>query len=1210
MVGSPKHCNELKNTCKASTPQEAQCLQNYQTRAVASVEQVDGSTKKVSSEIHVSCCDDDGNGSRPEEEKPAKWNAKKKGEWDGCVKHAPFHAAAAHCQKKGLRLCTRQEITGDGTDKNPGHYKLGCKADFRMVWTSEPCKPPIKALQVPVTLNAITCTNDDGTACTEDQLRENIAALYGVPVEAVVLKNVEAADERRRRRLAEDVAVDYGDYGYYYDYDYAGDDDVREGYAEDAADDYPDLSFDVAAEAAGLDDQYSHRVELAGLEFVAWWTLVDADGNAVRRRRRAADASPAFHLIKMALFAHTKAKGWAGVGFASSDGGDDAPGFAVVGARGDGTVAEHNLSDQSWAEGTMTPTSPAAVANGAVDKPHDDYAVVKFERELAPAGGTNAPYAIDPAGEPVVRMLWALGAEGAKGNVAHKGSALVDLVAGTEVLPSEGALDVEVEIDFGLGVDPEAGDIVPDVDDVLERVRNPDQDALADTGLDIPDGAVEAEPPVQDECRVAADKLDGCPCDVTAVDDECEAPSTCLGGTCTAPEVDDAPEEEEEEPKFIGDECESGDECDSGACADGVCQCGDDMDCYTGLCVNNRCECDAGYFGVDCSAPVVSGCTDPTACNYRGECRAAIADGTGERPCTPDQSWWLPNCVCFTGELNRELGNGAANTDDGSCKPATGSGDSARCEDYGCVVDADGDGVCDGEDDDVAIACTTVGGAGPGGVADAPAPGTACHFPFIFNGQTHNSCTAAENGGVPWCATGSATAPSAAQGVAINCDGAAGSTSPCSWGNCNCCLTCPAEAPTCDDDCTRCRVTPQLCRQCPTAVCDEYASGSASPSASPSAALSAAPSARPTASPSVVPSAAPSASPRASPATCSDSIKNGQETAADCGGGDCSPCGAGQGCLIGADCDSGSCAPTTKRCAAPTKEPTKAPTAATVVDDDPGSGGGDDDGDEDADPCADKACGDLCGTSGGTFQTYYYCQPDGACGSDPSPDCGDAAEERVVTTKAPTTAQPSASPTTSPSPGKTARPTDATWRTQSMQFRAVIQLNELGAAVQPLPAATGGQTDAGADADDTYRTPCGGGAASAGKSNVMQWPQGCASGYECPHGVCFKSSLDFDAAVEHAFFAALHKHLLGELCGGPACLKDLGFAAAVVKQLDVKARRPPSTTDGGNGRRLRRGAEEGDSPAAPDRRELAHVRKANALVVHLKLTPVEVLRNT
>ena len=180
-----------------------------------------------------------------------------------------------------------------------------------------------------------------------------------------------------------------------------------------------------------------------------------------------------------------------------------------------------------------------------------------------------------------------------------------------------------------------------------------------------------------------------------------------------------------------------------------------------------------------------------------------------------------------------------------------------------------------------------------------------------------------------------------------------------------------------------------------------------------------------------------------------------------------------------------------------------------------------------------------------------------------------------------------------------------------MQFRAVIQLNELGAAVQPLPAATGGQTDAGADADDTYRTPCGGGAASAGKSNVMQWPQGCASGYECPHGVCFKSSLDFDAAVEHAFFAALHKHLLGELCGGgPACLKDLGFAAAVVKQLDVKARRPPSTTDGGNGRRLRRGAEEGDSPAAPDRRELAHVRKANALVVHLKLTPVEVLRNT
>ena len=43
------------------------------------------------------------------------------------------------------------------------------------------------------------------------------------------------------------------------------------------------------------------------------------------------------------------------------------------------------------------------------------------------------------------------------------------------------------------------------------------------------------------------------------------------------------------------------------------------------------------------------------------------------------------------------------------------------------------------------------------------------------------------------------------------------------------------------------------------------------------------------------------------PPTCSDGVKNGNETGVDCGGPDCSPCPANQGCNSDADCASGSC---------------------------------------------------------------------------------------------------------------------------------------------------------------------------------------------------------------------------------------------------------------------------------------------------------------
>ena len=41
--------------------------------------------------------------------------------------------------------------------------------------------------------------------------------------------------------------------------------------------------------------------------------------------------------------------------------------------------------------------------------------------------------------------------------------------------------------------------------------------------------------------------------------------------------------------------------------------------------------------------------------------------------------------------------------------------------------------------------------------------------------------------------------------------------------------------------------------------------------------------------------------------SCSDGIKNGNETDVDCGGGTCPTCGTGQGCGVGADCTSGIC---------------------------------------------------------------------------------------------------------------------------------------------------------------------------------------------------------------------------------------------------------------------------------------------------------------
>jgi hypothetical protein len=42
-------------------------------------------------------------------------------------------------------------------------------------------------------------------------------------------------------------------------------------------------------------------------------------------------------------------------------------------------------------------------------------------------------------------------------------------------------------------------------------------------------------------------------------------------------------------------------------------------------------------------------------------------------------------------------------------------------------------------------------------------------------------------------------------------------------------------------------------------------------------------------------------------ASCTDSVQNGAETSADCGGPECSPCALGSACIADTDCAAGMC---------------------------------------------------------------------------------------------------------------------------------------------------------------------------------------------------------------------------------------------------------------------------------------------------------------
>ena len=60
-----------------------------------------------------------------------------------------------------------------------------------------------------------------------------------------------------------------------------------------------------------------------------------------------------------------------------------------------------------------------------------------------------------------------------------------------------------------------------------------------------------------------------------------------------------------------------------------------------------------------------------------------------------------------------------------------------------------------------------------------------------------------------------------------------------------------------------------------------------------------------------------STSGKCAPKTCSDGIQNGNETGVDCGGGACEPCAAASRCRTHADCESGMCDAASQRCLDP-----------------------------------------------------------------------------------------------------------------------------------------------------------------------------------------------------------------------------------------------------------------------------------------------------
>ncbi|MCB9593619.1 MAG: hypothetical protein H6719_12875 [Sandaracinaceae bacterium] len=362
------------------------------------------------------------------------------------------------------------------------------------------------------------------------------------------------------------------------------------------------------------------------------------------------------------------------------------------------------------------------------------------------------------------------------------------------------------------------------------------------------------------------------------------ASGVCTSGVCVAPSCTDGARNQDESDIDCGgaicDACEDGRECAAGTdCTSGVC------DAPTSTCVSAGCGdgvLNGDESDVDCGGSCAP-CADGRDCAAGTDCMSAY--------CSPSMTCATPTCM--DGARNQDesdidcggticagcaVGDSCATGADCAsfvCDPATMLCRSASCSDG--VINAGETGVdCGGG---TCPACGTGAGCASGsdcvsGVCSAMTCAVASCTDAVQNGaETGVDC----GGGCPGCATGAA--------CTMGTDCASGI---CSMAT----MTC--SAPTCTDGRRNGAETGVDCGGGTCAACTA-GGGCASGSDCVSGVCN----------PTTM---------TCSTAGCMDGVRNGTETAVDCGG-TCPGCADGVACGVDGDCASGVCDPTTMTCA-------------------------------------------------------------------------------------------------------------------------------------------------------------------------------------------------------------------------------------------------------------------------------------------------------
>jgi hypothetical protein len=338
-----------------------------------------------------------------------------------------------------------------------------------------------------------------------------------------------------------------------------------------------------------------------------------------------------------------------------------------------------------------------------------------------------------------------------------------------------------------------------------------------------------------------ADGLDGCETDITtprncgACGNACSAPNgvpACVAGACAVGACNAGFADCDGNPAN-GCETSLTTAADCGACGVPCALANAASSCASGACALTACN--AGYF--DCDGNPSNGC-EPLPCGNGQRC------GTGA-DCA---SGVCVGGTCSAPTCTDGVENGTETGVD------CGGGSCPRCAPgQGCATAAD---------------CTS--GVCAGGV---------CQAPTCTDGVENGAETGADCGGpsCPRCAAGG--------GCATGADCQSG---VCAGGVC--------QAPACTDGVENGAETGV---DCGGPSCPKCAAGGGCATGADC-------------------QSGTCVSGRCATPTCSDGLKNGTETGVDCGGGSCPKCGTGGGCNTGSDCASGVCSAVTHTCAAPT----------------------------------------------------------------------------------------------------------------------------------------------------------------------------------------------------------------------------------------------------------------------------------------------------